>query len=182
MRALARFAPRPVSKTVYVFGEVVSPGSFTWEGRETVLDAIVAAGGLTRSADHAGIVLARPTAPCDPRFVVPICFDNIVQLVQHRETFSDPISGHGIHGRHNREYSARELKELVEGSGCRALDMKTIDVIPQGYSRDAEARGYGSYHMLRAVLGGEPRLFRPEWLYRGFTAEQLRNPGPLGAR
>ena len=112
----------------------------------------------------------------------PARLDNIVQLVQYRETFSDPISGHGIHGRHNREYSARELKEMVEGSGCRVLGAKTIDVLPQTYSRDAEAGGYGSYHMLRAILGGEATLFRPDWLYRGFTPERLRHPGPLGVR
>ncbi len=80
VRVVARFAPRPSSKVVYVFGEVASPGAFNLEGRETVLDALVAAGGLTRAADHAGIVLTRPSAPCDPRTVLPICYDNIVQL------------------------------------------------------------------------------------------------------
>ena len=39
------------SKIFYVLGEVNAPGSFQWKGRETVLDAIVAAGG--RSSSHA---------------------------------------------------------------------------------------------------------------------------------
>ena len=40
-----------------------------------------------------------------------------MRLVEPRETFSDPICGHGIHDRHNREYSAPELREMLEGSG-----------------------------------------------------------------
>lgn len=112
----------------------------------------------------------------------PARLDNIVRLAEHRETFSDPISGHGIHGRHNREYSARELKEMVEGSGCTVLGLKTIDVIPEGYSHDAESRGYGAYHMVRAVLSREAELYRPDWLYRGFNPDQLRQRGPLTGR
>jgi protein involved in polysaccharide export with SLBB domain len=68
------------SKVFYVLGEVNAPGAFTLSGRETVLDAILLAGGLTDRASHANIVLSRPTAPCSPRIVLPICYDEIVQL------------------------------------------------------------------------------------------------------
>src|SRR5262249_27518293 len=43
----------------------------------------------------------------------PARLENIYKLIGQRETFSDPVSGHGIHGRHNREYSARELREML---------------------------------------------------------------------
>lgn len=70
----------PQSKVYYVLGEVNAPGSFPLIGRETVLDAIVAAGGLTNRADHCDIILSRPSCPDDCRIVLPICYDQIVQL------------------------------------------------------------------------------------------------------
>ncbi len=109
----------------------------------------------------------------------PARFENIVQLVERRETFSDPISGFGIHGRHNREYSAAELSDMLAGSGFRVLQATTIDVLPESQSRDAEARGYGAYHIVWAMLMSEPRLFRPQWLYRSFDPAALAEPGSL---
>ncbi len=68
------------SKVFYVLGEVNAPGSFTLEGRETVLDAILKAGGLTDRANRHKILLTRPTPPRGCREVLPICFQHIVQL------------------------------------------------------------------------------------------------------
>jgi len=68
------------SKVYYVLGEVNAPGAFTLNGRETVLDAILAAGGLTDRASRKNIILSRPTAPCSPRVVLPVCYQEIVQL------------------------------------------------------------------------------------------------------
>jgi protein involved in polysaccharide export with SLBB domain len=69
-----------VSKVFYVLGEVNAPGSFPLQGRETVLDAILAAGGLTDKASRRNIILSRPTAPHSCRIVIPICYRDIVQL------------------------------------------------------------------------------------------------------
>jgi protein involved in polysaccharide export with SLBB domain len=69
-----------VSKVYYVLGEVNAPGSFPMQGRETVLDAILAAGGLTDRASRRNIILSRPTAPDSCRVVIPICYREIVQL------------------------------------------------------------------------------------------------------
>ena len=69
-----------VSKVYYVLGQVNAPGSFPLQGRETVLDAIIAAGGLTDRASRQNIILSRPTAPDSCRIVLPICFREIVQL------------------------------------------------------------------------------------------------------
>lgn len=69
----------PQSAVYYVLGEVTSPGSFPFVGRETVLDAILAAGGLTDKASPCNIILSRPGAPTSCRTVIPICYKHIVQ-------------------------------------------------------------------------------------------------------
>jgi protein involved in polysaccharide export with SLBB domain len=69
-----------VSKVYYVLGEVNSPGSFPLSGRETVLDGILAAGGLNDRASRRYIILSRPTPPDSCRIVLPICYREIVQL------------------------------------------------------------------------------------------------------
>jgi protein involved in polysaccharide export with SLBB domain len=68
------------SKLFYVLGEVNAPGAFPLKGRETVLDAIVAAGGLNSNASRRGIILTRPTAPNSCRIVLPVRYNSIVQL------------------------------------------------------------------------------------------------------
>ncbi len=74
-----RLIGRPMA-VFYVIGEVNAPGSFPITGRETVLDALVAAGGLSKRADRDGIVLSRPTLPEGCRQVFPVCYLAIVQL------------------------------------------------------------------------------------------------------
>jgi protein involved in polysaccharide export with SLBB domain len=69
-----------VSKVYYVLGEVNAPGAFPVTGRETVLDALIAAGGLNSRASQNKIILSRPSKPCDCRFLLPVCYRNIVQL------------------------------------------------------------------------------------------------------
>jgi protein involved in polysaccharide export with SLBB domain len=69
-----------VSKVYYVLGEVNAPGAFTLNGRETVLDGILAAGGLNERASRRTIILARPTPSDSCRIVLPVCYYDIVQL------------------------------------------------------------------------------------------------------
>ncbi len=68
------------SSIVYVLGEVNAPGSYPLVGRETVLDSIIAAGGLTDRANEHKIILTRPASPHEPRKILPICYQQIVQL------------------------------------------------------------------------------------------------------
>ena len=68
------------SKRIYVLGEVNSPGSFVYIGNETVLDAILEAGGLNTSADHHQIVITRPSNCDGCREVMLVCYDHVVQL------------------------------------------------------------------------------------------------------
>lgn len=65
---------------VYVLGEVGSPGSYALNGNETVLDAIVMAGGLTSRASPCDIILVRPTLPNECRVVQRVCYRQITQL------------------------------------------------------------------------------------------------------
>jgi protein involved in polysaccharide export with SLBB domain len=68
------------SKVYYVIGEVNAPGAFPLSGRETILDALLAAGGLNDRASRNNITLSRPSPPCGCRTVLPICYQEIVQL------------------------------------------------------------------------------------------------------
>lgn len=68
------------SKVYYVLGDVNSPGAFPLAGRETALDGLVAAGGLTDRASRDRIILSRPTPPESCRVVLPVCYRQIVQL------------------------------------------------------------------------------------------------------
>ena len=68
------------SAVYYVLGEVSSPGSFPLIGRETVLDGILSAGGLTDKASLCNIILTRPSLPGGCRTVMPICYRHITQL------------------------------------------------------------------------------------------------------
>lgn len=68
------------SKVYYVLGEVNAPGSYPVTGRETALDALLAAGGITNRGNEAAVILTRPTGPDDCRVVLPVCYREIVQL------------------------------------------------------------------------------------------------------
>lgn len=65
---------------VYVLGEVGSPGTYALDGNETVLDAILRAGGLTSRASPCDMILVRPTDSCECRVVLPVCYRQITQL------------------------------------------------------------------------------------------------------
>ena len=67
------------SKVFYILGEVNSPGAYPITGRETVLDAIIAGGGLTDAADQSRITYTQPTTPDSCRVVLPVCYREIVQ-------------------------------------------------------------------------------------------------------
>lgn len=70
----------PQGSLFYVLGAVNSPGAYPYTGRETVLDAVLAAGDLADNARRCEIILSRPTPVGECRTVLPVCWDNIVQL------------------------------------------------------------------------------------------------------
>ena len=70
----------PESLLFYVLGEVSAPGAYRLDGRETVLDGLLEAGGLTDRSDRCQIIIARPTGPYECRVVMRVCYDRLVQL------------------------------------------------------------------------------------------------------
>ncbi len=65
---------------VYVMGEVNAPGSYPIVGSETVLDALITAGGLSDRANDHKIILTRPQATGQPRIILPVCYQQVLQL------------------------------------------------------------------------------------------------------
>ena len=68
------------SDRFYVLGEIKAPGSYPLSGNETVLDALIAAGGVTTKANEHKIILVRPARTGQNRVVLPVCYQSIVQL------------------------------------------------------------------------------------------------------
>lgn len=64
----------------YVMGEVNAPGSYPMTGSETVMDAIIAAGGLSINANSHQIILTRPRLSDEEREILPVCFEQILQM------------------------------------------------------------------------------------------------------
>ena len=68
------------SGNIYVMGDVNAPGSYPISGSETVLDAIISAGGLSSNANEHKIILTRPQLGKGPRIILPVCYQQILQL------------------------------------------------------------------------------------------------------
>ncbi len=99
------------SKVYYVVGDVNSPGVFQLNGRETVLDGLMAAGGLTDNASRDNIILSRPTRPNCCRVVLPVCFREIVQL-------GDTTTNYQLAPGDRIYVPSRTLMETVFGRHC----------------------------------------------------------------
>ena len=69
----------PAGSVYYVLGAVAAPGVYPLAGRETVLDAILTAGGLADNAKKCDVILSRPSVPHDCRTVLPVCYNHVVQ-------------------------------------------------------------------------------------------------------
>ncbi len=92
--------------------------------------------------------------------------------IAQRQGIYDPYSGYGLHGRHNREYTASELFDLLDAAGF--IPERYITRAVHGVAcPDAQwfaatnDDGGGDYHFI--VCSRRPgmhELRRPEWLYR----------------
>lgn len=97
----------------------------------------------------------------------------------------DAYSAYGPYGRHNREYTADEIRLLLEAAGFRVVEMFTADTLIPGTARSlgqrmrrfvaslarlAPRRGgaMGSYIFARAEKIGAPSDMHPGWLYRSY--------------
>jgi SAM-dependent methyltransferase len=109
--------------------------------------------------------------------------ENVARLIVG-ENIYDPYSGHGPHGRHNREYSQHELYHLLLHAGFRTESMFTADVhpsrafqlVPEPTLRAlvgfrASSLGQYLFFVARKEGAGEPR--KPTWLYRSHPPSEL---------
>lgn len=114
---------------------------------------------------------------------------NVNRLVNIARMFTglniyDPYSGYGPHGRHNREYTLPELKELLAHAGFQLERAFSSDV------HENKTRLYydpvkmlnlvalpperlGQYLFVRAHKTRAPNEKKPSWLYRSYPSTQL---------
>ena len=97
--------------------------------------------------------------------------DGIVRLARGRNVY-EPLSGHGVYGRHNRLYTVDEVRALLEAAGYEVERLLALDVhhhisdhlrLPLTASR----RNRGCNLFAVAHPHGAPRRQRPPWLYSG---------------
>ncbi len=109
--------------------------------------------------------------------------ENVARLALG-ENLYDPYSGYGPYGRHNREYTQRELHALLVHAGFTVESSFTADVhanaavhaVPPALLQGLagwRTGTLGQYHFIRAVRDGEAETRKPTWLYRSYPAELL---------
>jgi len=96
--------------------------------------------------------------------------ENVMRLLANKNIY-DPYSGYGIYGRHNREYTARELSELVTSCGYSVDQLVLADLQKYPIWRRAV---HGLSSRLKDnlyLLARKTKPYaegRPAWLYRSF--------------
>jgi SAM-dependent methyltransferase len=97
-------------------------------------------------------------------------WDNLLRALRGDNTH-DTLSGFGVYGRHNREYTKDELVDLVTGCGFRVEQVDDRDVgtrqvfgrIPRRARRDDRCEQL----LLLATAGPRSPWYYPSWLYDG---------------
>ena len=96
--------------------------------------------------------------------------DNLLRMTDGRNVY-ESLSGYGAYGRHNREYTVDELRDLLIATGFLvdrvfARDVHGVLPIPRRVRRIAATgdRGDNLFAIARAV--GEERWSYPPWLYQ----------------
>jgi len=97
-------------------------------------------------------------------------WDNLLRALDGDNTY-DTLSGFGVYGRHNREYTKAELVDLLRGCGYEVVAAVDCDVgarqrsgpVPRGAQR--ADRGEQLLVLARAV--GRSPWYYPTWLYDG---------------
>lgn len=109
--------------------------------------------------------------------------ENIARLISG-ENIYDPYSGYGPYGRHNREYTCRELMTLLQFEGFDVKKHFTADVHENrsaAYADLSHLKGklefrrndLGQYIFIMAANTARISRKFPSWLYRSLPPEQL---------
>ena len=140
----------------YVIGEVNSPGAYPLTGNETVLDGILAAGGLTTRASACDLLLARPTDPCSCRVTLPVCYRAITQLGDTTTNYQIKPGDRIFVGRQTY------LEELFSCCGCqqgcsRCAKTQTACCDPLSGQNEGPSFGRDDFAMVESALN-EPGI------------------------
>ncbi len=161
---------------VYVLGAVGSPGAFNIGGNETVLDAILMAGGLTSKASPCDIILVRPTDSCDRRVVQRVCFRQITQLGDVTSNYQIQPGDRVVVGERTlreelvfwKQASACPCCDRSQGVECRpeSKDYRNrfinwLPAIPRPFEDKSNAEGEGDDNSVKA-LGSDQSTERPQ--------------------
>jgi SAM-dependent methyltransferase len=108
--------------------------------------------------------------------------ENVARLLA-AENIHDPYSGYGPYGRHNREYTLKELKLLLEHAGFQLDTAFSADVhenranfyVPVSKMTALLRRNadLGQYLFARARNRGKGKMTRPGWLFRSYPEAEL---------
>jgi SAM-dependent methyltransferase len=96
-------------------------------------------------------------------------FENLIKVVRG-ENMYEALSGYGVYGRHNREYTVAELGDLLEGCGYDVEELFTRDIwlFPRppelGPGVEIEHRGENLFAVARVLR--PRRWYYPSWLYQ----------------
>lgn len=99
--------------------------------------------------------------------------ENLVKV--HRgENIYEQLSGYGVYGRHNREYTVRELTDLLQGCGYDIEEIFGHDITARSQTlapvpgATLEDRGENLFVLARAQRAY--RWYYPTWLYQSIQA------------
>lgn len=109
--------------------------------------------------------------------------ENVARLISG-ENIYDPYSGYGPYGRHNREYTRRELVTLLQFEGFDVEEHFTADVhenraaayVDLNYLKGRlqfRKNDLGQYLFLKVTNTSRASDKVPSWLYRSLPADQL---------
>ena len=110
---------------------------------------------------------------------------NVLALLDGRSIY-DPYSGHGVYGRHNREYSMHELIHLLKFCGFTEENFFTADAHPEDHSHhpkfnqtlpliEFRQNDLGQYLFASVRANNSPQAGLPASLYRSYEAHELNN-------
>jgi len=105
--------------------------------------------------------------------------ENVVKVLNGKN-FYDPYSANGSYGRHNREYTVEELKELLGELGFEIEKIFTRDVHPYyGENIDIDERSsyknHGQYIFILAKNATQKEQYvRPDWLYSSYVDKVIK--------
>jgi SAM-dependent methyltransferase len=94
--------------------------------------------------------------------------ENLIRLVAGENVY-ETLSGYGAYGRHNREYTVEELRQLLVACGYEVPQLFTMDIggvvedaaIPENASR--ANRGFNLFAVAEPI--GQPKWVYPDWLF-----------------